>query len=538
MNRWVVVFIFIGWIVGIVIPAEAQTRVRRNVEVEWESNDNASGYEIQVTRKDDTSKKPLLFKTKTSKWEATIKPGMYIMQVRAFDDRGVPGSWSPGAELLVKLPAVYPLKPEAKEIIKATDEVNHSTTFQWEEVPGAAKYVFTASSDDGLWTFNKELSETSITIDVPVATSLKWNVVAFDPKNEEGDLWKQAEVFEIHGPALKKPEIDKPMSQYVRDIKWSESPYAKRYKYDLNFYNKKTKKWELVESRSDLVEPALPVDSSRPTGSYRLLVQAQTERRDSSPYAKMDFKMKGGFRTPASLDTAILRDSISKPTNFYFIASYFATQAQYSYLNYDDIVNVSFDALGAVGRVGLGYQDPKSKWGAFGIADISTFIIGGKSFSFTSLELHSTYAMRAGRAGQFLLGAGAYLRELPIVRGDVGTGFQGAGKISTMGPHLGFIYWVPLSDYYGLQVNGRGYYSLAGSAPSGDVGATLSYQMGVLGSYRVGTNWMSYLGYAYRNDNVTYDSMGGSATSFAQPGQQNEVNFEGHFLNLIFEYSF
>lgn len=531
-------FILTALMTASIDAAEAQNRVRRNVEIEWESIEGASGYEIQVTRKDESSKKPLVFKTNEAKWIATIKPGAYIMQLRAFDDRGVPGSWSPGSELLVKLPSIYPLQPESNKILQSKDPITHSVPFSWEKVPGAAKYKLTASSEDNSWTYEKELEDTSVTVDVPVANGYRWEVVAFDPKGEEGDRWKISEQFEVHGPALKKPTIEKPMSQYIREIRWSEPEYAKNYRYDLNFYNKKKKKWEVVESRAGLKEAVLPVDSSRPTGTYRLVVTAQSERREDSAYSKIDFKMKGGFRTPASLNTAILRDSITKPTNFYFIASYFATQAQYEFTNHDDLANVSFDAMGGVGRLGLGYQGQNSKWGAFGIADMSTFIIGGQNFNFTSIELHATRSLRAGRAGQFLLGAGVYSREIPVVEGTPAAGFSGAGKVSTMGPHIGFTYWVPMSDRYGLQVNGRAYYSLMGSAPNGDVEATVSYQMGVLGSYRMSSSWMAYMGYAYRADNVSYNTRAGDALSFAQPGQMNEVRFQGHFINMMFEFSF
>lgn len=530
-------FILTVLLVGFFNPAEAQDRVRRNVEVEWESNDNASGYEIQVTRKDDVSKKPLVFKTKTPQWSATIKPGLYKMQVRALDDRGVPGSWSDPAELLVKLPAVFPIKPESKKILSAKEEVKEEVSFQWAEVPGASKYIFKAVSIDGAWSHEKELTETSLSTEVPVASAVQWEVVAFDAKGEEGDKWKTPEAFELHGPELASPAIQKPISEFIREINWSVSPYATSYRYDLQYYNRKIKKWELIESKTDLTERVIAIDSSRPTGTYRLEVQAQTDKRAASQRAKLDFKMRGGFRTPASLDNAILRDSITKPTNYYFIASYFTTQVQYQFSNYDKNSNVSFDALGAVGRVGLGYQNPRSSWGTFGIADVSAFIIGGETFNFTSFELHATRSLRVSGAGKFLLGTGLYMRELPMVEGTNTTGFNGAGKVSSIGPHIGFTYWVPMTDSYGVQLNGRGYYSLKGSTPAGDLAPSLSYQMGILGSYRLTSAWMGFLGYAYRMDSVNYETMN-SSLSFAQPGQENELTFKGHFLNLLFEYSF
>jgi hypothetical protein len=530
-------FFCLFW-VSLPTPAQAQSRVRRNVEVEWEGIEDATEYEVQVVREGEDGKKPLRFKSKTPQWSATIKPGVYLMQVRSYDDRGVPGAWSPASQLLVKLPSVFPIAPESKKIIAAKEEENHTLNFQWEVVPGAAKYKFKAQTPDGHWAYEEETEKTNIKTNVPVGSIITWEVTPYDSKGEEGDRWKELETFEVHGPELKKPVVQTPMSKYLRNIQWTESPRAQKYKYDLTYYNKKTKKWELVESKEDHEGTVLPLDSSRPTGTYKLSVQALCERRKPSTIHSKKFVMKGGFRSPASLDSAILRDSITKPTNFYFIASYFTTQVQYQSNNYDANTRSSFDALGAVGRLGLGYQDPRAKWGIFGIADISAFIIGGESFKFASMEAHITRKFRVGSSGMLLTGAGLFSKELPLVTGTESTGFSGAGKVRNMGPHLGFTYWAPLSDRYGIQFNGRAYYTLLGSTPSGDLNPALSYQMGVLGSYRLNKAWMGYAGYAYRLDNASYSTNPSDPLSFARQGQENDVTFQGHFLNLIFEYSF
>jgi hypothetical protein len=60
----------------------------------------------------------------------------------------------------------------------------------------------------------------------------------------------------------------------------------------------------------------------------------------------------------------------------------------------------------------------------------------------------------------------------------------------------------------------------------------------LLGSYRLNRAWMGYAGYAYRKDELRYDTDPSDPDSFARPGQVNEISIDGHYLNLILEFSF
>lgn len=111
------------------------------------------------------------------------------------------------------------------------------------------------------------------------------------------------------------------------------------------------------------------------------------------------------------------------------------------------------------------------------------------------------------------------------------------GKVKEFGPHAGFIYWLPLSQRYGLQMNARLYYTAAGATTFGEkADPSVSYQFGLLGSYRISTTWLGYAGYAFRRDEAAYKGSNDSQ-SFA-PGQTNTISIQGHYLNLILEYSF
>ncbi len=523
---------------SLAFQAKAAERVRRNVEIEWESVQGATAYEVQVVRKDDQKKKPLKFKTKEPKWSATIKPGIYNMQIRSYDDRSVPGDWSPASELTVKLPAVIALTPSTNQVVNSTADKSDDVEFKWEPVPGAAKYKVHAQSADGSWVADKDTDGNSVSLNVPAGHFINWDVTAIDPKEEIGDKWEAPQSFEMRGPPLAKPSIEKPISQYIKEVKWKTPDYASTYSYSLKYFNPTVKKWEPVEAKPDHKENILKLDTSRPTGKYRLQVQAMGERRKPSPTTQLDFDMKGGFTEPSAVDNAILRESITKPTNFYAIASYLITKIDYAAKNYDSNTSTTFSAIGGTGRLGAGYQNPDSKWGGFGIVDYSGFVISGQNFKFASLEGHVTRKLEFGQGGLLLFGTGLYSKELPVVKGSPADGYNGVGKVRNIGPHAGFTYWLPLSARFGLQANARAYYSLAGSGPSGEkINSTLSYQMGALGSYRLNKAWMGYAGYAYRTDKASYAAQGG-ATSFAQPGQLNEVSVQGHYVNLVLEFSF
>jgi len=529
-------------ILSLSIFAQAEERVRRNVEIEWDVVEGASSYEVRVTRKDeaksDKKKKPLLFKTKKPQWAATIKPGIYNMEIRSYDDRGAPGSWSPPSELVVKLPGVIAISPTDKLVIPSDNEKNFNVQFKWEVVPGATKYRIKAQTADGSWKVEKDVEGTKWTSEIPVGHTINWEVATLDEKNEEGDKWESPQSFELHGSALKTPEIEKPLSEILRELKWSAPEYAKSYKLTLKFYNKKTKKWETVDRKEDFAGTTFPLDTSRPTGKYRFEVQAIGDKRAPSTVAKLTYKMRGGFRDTASLDTAVLRQSIVKPTRFYAIGSFATTQVQYEANNFDANTKSAFNSGGATARIGLGYQRENSNWGYFGIVDMAMLSIAAKQYTFSSIEAHITRNVEFGQKGIFLASTGIYTKELPLVLGSATLGYTGAGKVQNIGPHAGFTYWLPLSDRWGVQFNGRIYYSLMGSAPSGDIQSTMSYQAGLLGSYRWSTNWMTYLGYSYRADSAEYSASPSNSNSFAQPGQVNNVDFGGHVLGLTFEYSF
>lgn len=137
-----------------------------------------------------------------------------------------------------------------------------------------------------------------------------------------------------------------------------------------------------------------------------------------------------------------------------------------------------------------------------------------------------------------MLGAGGlFAKELPIVKGNDIEGYSSTSKVRNIGPHAGFVYWFPFNDRFGMQANARVYYTLMGSTSTGQkASSSMSYQYGLLGSYRVYKGIMGYAGYAYRLDRSNFAITGGDESFGA--GKTNSVEIQGHYLNLILEISF
>ena len=116
-------------------------------------------------------------------------------------------------------------------------------------------------------------------------------------------------------------------------------------------------------------------------------------------------------------------------------------------------------------------------------------------------------------------------------------------NVTSAGPHAGFQLWHPFTYKFGLQLNGQVLSSMFKiDTPNGqEIVPTISYQAGLLGSYKIKDTMTGFAGYAYRVDQVAYKAKpydGGTEQNFAQPGDINEAKYTGHYVNLYLEWGF
>ncbi|WP_413575316.1 hypothetical protein ACLVWU_13480 [Bdellovibrio sp. HCB290] len=515
---------------------------RRLVNFEWEQIDGAKGYDIELTqvkKAGDTGKpKTFSFKTTDAIWNGRLTPGMYMMKLRARDYRGVPGEWSPPSEFNVGLDTANLKSPAPQAQVATNEDEKAQVEFKWDPVGGADEYIFELSSEDGKTKITETLKEPQFKTTLPVASPYTWKVTA---KNAEGISSEATSVapFTVMGKAVAAPTISKPESQFVREIKWSRPDNISEYDVIVARANPATKKWDVIKTYENYTEDSLPFDSSWEGGKYQMVVKAKSKLRPNSQAAKVSFDVREGDRSAAAEYTALVRRSIEKTSGWYGIASYLITDMKFSGSNPEKNSMVAYDAFGGTGRVGLGWNAPKSPWGFLTIVDLSGFTINGEIRTFAAAEANAVYKMPVGDRGEIRYQMGGFYKEIPETIGDPFTGTSESQMISAIGPHGGIEYWHSLSPKFGIQLNAHVYASVMKvSTPNNqDIEPSISTQFGILGSYRFSNRFTGLAGYARREDRMSYKAIP-SSTNFALDGDVNESVVVGNYINFFAEWSF
>lgn len=515
---------------------------KRSVSFEWEPIEGARSYEVFIKKvKKDAESKDFTFKSANPVFSGALKPGQYTMKLRSVDNRGVPGPWSPENDFLVPLESVKLLSPAPKAKITAKNSKEVDVEFQWKEVPGSTSYLFELSSDDNQLQIKEVLQKNEFEKSIPAGTNFTWKVKAMGDHGAESDSYSLAEAS-VLGEKLQKPKIEKPESDFVREVKWSRPDSAEKFDYVISKYNAQTKKWEKIKSVKDDSTESTNFDEQWTGGKYKFSIRAKADRLPSSDVSSIQFDVRNGDRSPAAEYVSTVRQSIDRITGWYGIASYLITQIKYenSYRTSDgnSDSNQNFNATGGTGRLGAGWLGKNTPWGFLAILDLSGFLKDNKPATFASLEASAVYRKVVGDRGEARFYAGLFYKEIPqVIPTDINSGSSDTTvkNYSTLGPHLGAEYWYSMTQKLGVQVHTHLYYNMIKvSTPSGGSHQPLmSTQYGFLGSYRLRPKLTGLAGVSYRQDKSSYTD-----ESSANDGKKTTTTLEGTYLNFFAEYSF
>lgn len=523
--------------------SDGSTHLKRQVSLELETVEGAISYEVELTSK--SSGNTQTFKMKTPIWKAAIRPGEFTLRLRSYDSRGVPGVWSEQLPFVVKLPGPQLLAPIAETEIKTNEEKYYDTEFKWQTVQGTSKYRLEITPEGQTTPITDTFSENQGKINLPVANRYTWKVIPISKSGEEGESQETPGRFTLIGKALNTPTIEKPEDIWVQFVKWEKPDYAEKFTYILQRKDE-AGAWQKVEMKENYLASEIPLDTQYPGGAYRLAVKAVGHLRDTSKVARIDFNVYKGDRSPAVVEDAKLRYSLEKPTPWYFVASYLITQINYlgENPNAGPGARVNYNALGGTGRLGLGYITPKTDRGYLGLIDLSGFTVADQNVTYASAEAHYIWRYTWGR-NMLRPSAGLFYKELVEAQDEdpfsPGVGQYKMQKISYLGPHAGFDFWRPFTPKLGFQVNARVYYGAMGmSSPNGrDQNAEVSFQLGLMGSYKIKPNIIGFMGWAHRSDRASYESTPSDGTTSLAPAGSNQViQIDGDYFNLLLEWGF
>lgn len=517
------------------------TAYRRIVSFEWEAIEGAASYELEIKQTGENGK-TYSFKEKNSAWEGKLTPGPYTMRVRALDRRQVPGEWSPPSGFDVNLEAVRLKFPTSNAQIQGKGDEETSMELQWEPVPGASEYRIEITSKDGKFREEKKLKETSWSLNLPVAQAFTWKAEALSEKGPKSEAEALSE-FSVLGAPLTAPKIDAPENEFVREVRWSKPPHASHYEVVVSKLNREAKRWERIQVLEKYQSDSTAFNPTWSGGTYKIQVTAQGDQRAPSKPQSVQFKVRGGDRSPAAEFTHEVRKSIDRINGWYAIASYLITQINYSSKDFDgqNGVLTNYPAVGGTGRLGLGHFREEKPWGFLGIIDMSGFMsMENKPLTYMSAEASAVWRTVVGERGEFRSQMGLYYREhqvaVPELSGTSAT-IESYKNAAVWGPHLSGEYWHSLTPKIGIQAHTHFYYSLMKvRTPNNQaLDPSLSTQFGVMGSYRFSRKLTGLMGYSRREDVLRYKS---DPANSANNGQINEARVDGNYLSLFAEYSF
>lgn len=516
---------------------------RRQVSFEWEPIPGAAAYDIELRPIKVTGEsKTFKFSSVTNNWSGNLAPGLYQLRLKSKDQRGVGGEWSKPEEFQVKLEGLKLVAPMTEKVYANQAEVTN-VVFQWEPLGGAMSYQLTILNEDGSTLLNQELKANQFSVPLKVAKNYTWSLDAksVDGLGSEEPIKKQLQLL---GPKLDAPVIEMPDNAFVRELKWKKPRFGEKFDLLLQKRDPASNSYKQVYTAKDMTFQGMEFPRSWPGGDYKLQIRSTANLREPSKVSEIRFPVQNGDRSPAAEVSQLLRNSIDRTSGFFGIASWFITNVKFQGNNPEHGATSSFQASAGTGRLGAGYLSPVHPFGFVGFVDLSGFILNSKNYTYPSAELNIIYRTNSGDRAEIRHQIGGFYKEIIDIYATGSSGEYVIDRIASVGPHYGIEYWYAFNPKIGFQLNAHTYLSLFKVKTPNDnaIDPSLSFQIGLMGSYRMNKKATGLLGYAYRRDTLAYKATegnsGSSTQSLANSGDYNQTELTGHYLNLLMEYAF
>ncbi len=186
--------------------AENKPSDMREAFLSWEEVPGAISYEVQVSKESDFSNVIFSKKMKVTEVKFKLAMGIYYMQIRAVDARGVPGPWSEPDAFAVNSRIPKPLSPAPSEKIEITEK-NKSVNFSWEAgAPGTA-YMIEIKDEQGVLV-QRRVDQNKFSWRPKDAGTYSWRVGL---QNQSGREWGEYSALLIEGEYLNPALLSAPV---------------------------------------------------------------------------------------------------------------------------------------------------------------------------------------------------------------------------------------------------------------------------------------------------------------------------------------
>ena len=283
---------FASFLLFIALSVGAQELPLKTIELEWDSVENAFGYEIRLTPKSGGT--PLTYKVLENKFTQDVPVGIYVLRIRS-RHKEVEDHWSPWSdplnlEVLVK--ELMLLEPEHEAVLTSKSKAREEVTFTWTKIDKARDYVlkiWTEGTKEKPLTFVTRKNSQRLKL-VP-GRVYYWQVVFESATQVTYAQETRTHMFILQGQKLIQPSIHPPSpGTEIKEFSWVKTPQAKSYQAKLSYRFLDENKFETIKD-ADLTEPRWSTEKLKP-GVYRLEVIAKAPRHANSAVGYMEFTVK------------------------------------------------------------------------------------------------------------------------------------------------------------------------------------------------------------------------------------------------------
>lgn len=159
----------------------------RSVYMELDRHRLANGYQfefVKFTAADKTSE-PSLFESTDPNFRARLGPGEYEMRARSVFADGRYSDWSPPERFFVEMPEPKLIGPTKNVEVESTDSEESEVHLEWENMPGAGKYVIAVyEKETGKLVADTESTVNHTVVKLPAEKQYRWTVAAYNPREK------------------------------------------------------------------------------------------------------------------------------------------------------------------------------------------------------------------------------------------------------------------------------------------------------------------------------------------------------------------
>lgn len=263
----------------------------KTIELEWEAQDNADGYEVRLTPEGG---KPIFFRTFEPKLSEEVPTGIYSLRIRS-RHKEMHDLWSPWSDALrleVLRKELHLLEPENETTLIAASAARQEVLFKWSEIAKARDYTLKIWTEE---TKEKPLvfvtRKTTQRLKLLPSQVYFWQVT-FESANAVSYVQTvRTSMFTMQGPKLVKPSITpfKPGEERT-GLSWISGKKSQSYEAVLSFRYLDESEWTAIKEEKT-ADTRWDFGKLKP-GAYKLEVVAQSTRNAPSDKGTYEFVVK------------------------------------------------------------------------------------------------------------------------------------------------------------------------------------------------------------------------------------------------------